>query len=172
LLLVVAVAATVTCLNGGLFGVTGVTYTLAEKGQLPSRFKADLGVTTRGLTISAAIAIIMVNFFDLSTVASLGAATSLMVYALVNVAALRLVDDGGLSRVAIYLSIAACVLAILVWAIYTYQTKPQSLVVFLAFLAISFVAESALQRGAKRRILPQVSESAGKAGDASQAPGA
>ena len=62
----VAVAATVTCLNGGLFGATGVTYSLAEKGQLPPRFKADVMATTRGLTISAFIAIVMVNFFDLA----------------------------------------------------------------------------------------------------------
>ena len=39
-------------------------------------------------------------------------------------------------------------------------------------LVVSFVAESALQRVAKRRILPQVSEGADAVGDASRAPGA
>ena len=37
-LLVSAIVATVTCINGGLYGTTRITYALAEKGQLPARF--------------------------------------------------------------------------------------------------------------------------------------
>jgi len=40
LLLVSAILSTVTCLNGGLFGVTSITFTLAEHGQLPSRARS------------------------------------------------------------------------------------------------------------------------------------
>ena len=54
-LLVSAVLSTVTCLNGGLFGVTSITFTLAEHGQMPSRFKKEIKASTRGLTISAVL---------------------------------------------------------------------------------------------------------------------
>jgi amino acid transporter len=155
LLLISAVISTVTCINGGLFGVTRVTYTLAEKGQLPSRFKREIGASTRGLTISAVIALIMVNFMTLTTVASLGSATSLLVYSLVNYGAFRLIKEWGRSRVLILLSVAACSLAILVWVAYTLKTSPDSLWIFLSFLVIAFVAEGLLQRFHGRRILAQ-----------------
>jgi len=155
LLLVSAVVSSVTCLNGGIFGITSVTFRLAEHGQLPPRFARKIGASTRGLTISAALALLLTNFFSLTTVASLGSAASLLVYALVNFGALRLVGDKGRHRILIWLSVAACSSAILLWVLYTLRTSPGSLVVFLSFLVISFVAEGLLQRYMGRRIISQ-----------------
>jgi len=152
-LLISAVLSTVTCLNGGLFGVTSITFTLAEKGQLPARFRQEIKASTRGLTISAVLALLMVNFLTLTTVASLGAATSLVVYTLVNIGAWRLLGDVGWHRGVIMLSIVACVLAIVVWILYTLQTSPGSFSIFLSFLVIAFAAEGLLQRYHGRRIL-------------------
>ena len=152
-LLLSAILSTVTCLNGGLFGVTSITYTLAEHGQLPSRFEREVGASTRGLTISAVLALLMVNFLTLTTVASLGAATSLLVYSLVNFGAWRLLADTGWHRFVILLSIIACVLAIVVWVLYTLRTSPGSFSIFLSFLVIAFVSEGLLQRYHGRRIL-------------------
>ncbi|QEY31004.1 APC family permease [Synechococcus sp. RSCCF101] len=151
LLLVVAILATVTCLNSGLFGVTGITYTLAVNGQLPSRFQKSIGFSTRGLTISAAIGLTLVNTLSLTTVASIGSATSLLVYSLVNVGAVILLPKQGLHRVITLASVAACGLAIVVWIAYTAQTKPSSFGIFLAFTAAAFIAEALLQRFHKRR---------------------
>ena len=153
-LLVSAVAATITCLNGGLFGVTNITFTLAEKGQLPSRFMKEVRASTRGLTISALLALIMINFMSLSTVALLGGATTLMVYSLVNFGALRLITDAGFHRVLIMLSVVVCVLTILIWVVHTFRSSPQTLSVFFSFLVISFVAEWLLQRIKGRKIRP------------------
>jgi amino acid transporter len=155
-LLITAVAGTVSCLNGGLFGAANITFALAEKGQLPHRFKREIKATTRGLTFTAAAAILLVCFFDLSSVASLGAATSLMVYMLVNFAALRLLKPQGIRFLIICSSVAACILAILVWSVHTVQTSPSSLLVFAGFLVTSFAFEVLLQRIARRRIRPTV----------------
>lgn len=114
-LLVSAILSTVTCLNGGLFGVTSITFTLAEHGQLPSRFMREIRASTRGLTISAVLALLMVNFMTLTTVASLGSATSLLVYSLVNFGAWRLVARTGVHGVLILSSVVACLFALLVW---------------------------------------------------------
>ena len=155
ILLLSAILATVTCLNGGFFGATSITYTLAENGQLPSRFGQKIGMSSRGLTISALLALLMVNFLTLTTVASLGSATSLLVYSLVNFGAWRLLKGGGWHRFAILLSIVACVLAIIVWCFDTFQTSPGSFSIFLSFLVIAFAAEGLLQRYHGRRILAQ-----------------
>ena len=85
ILLFTAIAGTTTCLNGGLFGAANITYSLAEKGQLPPRMMREVYASTRGLIVTAAMAILLVFLFDLSAVASLGAAASLMVYFLVLV---------------------------------------------------------------------------------------
>jgi len=154
-LLVSAVLSTITCLNGGLFGVTSITFTLATRGQLPSRFEQEIGASTRGLTISAVAAVILVNFLSLTTIASLGSATSLLVYSLVNFGALRLVGGGGMKRVWIVLSVAACLVAIAVWVVYTLKHAPHSLSIFATFLVLAFVAEGLLQRYHGRRILPR-----------------
>jgi amino acid transporter len=151
-LLISAIISTVTCLNGGLFGVTGVTFTLAVHGELPSRFKREIRASTRGLTISALLSLLMVNFLSLTVVASLGSATSLLVYTLVNFGALRLVAQKGVHRVLIALSVVACLLAILVWILYTLKTSPHALSIFLSFVVISFVSEGLLQRYHGRRI--------------------
>ena len=154
LLLISAVISSVTCLNGGLFGITSTTYTLAERGQLPSRFMQQIGVSTRGLTISAALALLLLNLFDLETVASLGAATTLLVYSLVNFGALKLVGGAGVQRAVILASVIACSGTVGIWLLYTLQTAPSSVAVFLFFLAAAVGAEHLLAR-VRGQIRPQ-----------------
>ena len=150
LLLVSAIVATVTCVNGGLYGTTMITYSLAEKGQLPSRFGREIRASTRGLTISAASALIMLNMLDLATVASLGSATSLMVYFLVNLGAFRIVKGTGVQRTLMLLSVLACLFAMSVWLMFTMKYAPRSLGIFISFMFIALVVESLMQR--KRKI--------------------
>ena len=153
ILLISAVISTITCINGGLFGITNITYALAAKGQLPSRFQESLRASTHGLTISVVIALVMINLLSLTTVASLGSATSLLVYSLVNLGALRLIRGSALKSNVIALSVAACLFAITIWVIYTMQRAPSSLGIFAFFLVASFIAEFLLQRYKGRRVL-------------------
>ncbi len=154
-LLISAIVATVTCINGGLYGATAITYALAEKGQLPSRFGQEIRASTRGLTISAVAALIMLNSMDLATVASLGSATSLLVYFLVNLGAFRIIRDSTPKRFLIFLSVLACLFAVGVWFIYTVKYAPVSLGIFVSFILIALLAESLLQRLRGRKIVAQ-----------------
>ena len=79
--------------------------------------------------------------------------SSLPLKTLVNVGARRLLADTGWHRSVILLSIIACVLAIVVWILYTLQTSPDSFSIFLSFLVIAFVSEGLLQRYHGRRIM-------------------
>ncbi len=121
---------------------------------LPPRLKKEVGATTRGLTFTAAVAIIMACLFDLSTVASLGSAASLMVYMLVNLVALKKIDATGSRLLLLQTSVAACLLAITIWVTYTLLNKPQTFLIFLAFLVASVVVKAILQRALNRRIQP------------------
>jgi len=158
-LLVSAAVSSVTCLSGGLFGATNITFTLAERGQLPSRFERKIKASTHGLTITALLALLLINFSTLTTVASLGSATALMVFTLVNVSAFRLVKDSDKRRLLIALSIIACLFTLLVWMIYTYRSAPGAFVTFLVFLIAAIAAEALLQRFNGRRILAATKDS-------------
>jgi amino acid transporter len=154
-LLISALVATVTCINGGLYGTTSITFALAEKGQLPARLGREIKASTRGLTFSAAAALVMLNSMDLTTVASLGSATSLLIYFLVNLGAFRLIRDSAVSRIVIFLSVLACLFAVVVWFIYTLKYTPASLGIFTGFILTALVAEALMQRLQGRRIVAQ-----------------
>jgi amino acid transporter len=154
-LLLSAIVATVTCINGGLFGSTNITYALAEKGNLPSRLHGEVMASTRGLTFSAAAALIMLNTMDLTTVASLGSATTLLVYFLVNVGALRVIQGSTVQRILILLSVLACGFALVVWLMYTLKYNPSSLGIFIGFLVLALIVEILMQRITGRRIESQ-----------------
>ena len=158
ILLLTAIAGTTTCLNGGLFGAANITYSLAEKGQLPPRMMRSVQATTRGLLVTSAIAIILVFLFDLSSVASLGAATSLMVYLLVNIGALKLLNATGLRLLILRISVASCAAAILIWVVHAFRNTPEALGVFAVFLFGAVIIEALLQRVLKRRVDVEVSE--------------
>ena len=155
LLLVSATVATATCINGGLYGTTNITFALAEKGQLPSRLGKKVHASTRGLTFSAAMALIMINSMELTMVASLGSATSLMVYFLVNLGAFKVIEGSLMKRTLIFLSVLGCLFAIAVWFVYTVDHSPVSLGIFAFFLVAALVAESLLQKVKGRRIRAQ-----------------
>jgi len=154
-LLISAIVATATCINGGLYGTASITYALAEKGQLPARFSKEVRASTRGLTISAAAALIMLNSMDLATVASLGSATSLLVYFLVNLGALRVIRGSSMKRFLIFLSVLGCLFAIAVWFVYTLKYAPVSLGIFAFFLLLALLAEALMQKLHGRRIKAQ-----------------
>ena len=88
----------------------------------------------------------MMGAMVLTTVASLGAATSLLVYSLVNFGALRLVGGTGMTRVWIVLSVVACLAAVAIWVVYTMEHSPHSLTIFGIFLLLSFASEGLIQR--------------------------
>lgn len=158
ILLLTAIAGTTTCLNGGLFGAANITYSLAEKGQLPPRMMRSVKATNRGLLVTAVLAIILVFLFDLSSVASLGAATSLMVYLLVNIGALKLLNASGSRLLILRASVLSCAAAIVIWVIHALTNTPKALTVFAIFLIAALFIETLLQRVLGRRVVVKEKE--------------
>ena len=94
----------------------------------------------------------MLNSMDLTTVASMGSATSLLIYFLVNLGAFRLVRDSALSRFVILLSVLTCLFAVVVWLLYTLKYAPASLGIFAGFIVLALVVEVLMERLQGRRI--------------------
>lgn len=73
--------------------------------------------TTRGLLVTAVLAVLLVFLFDLSSVASLGAATSLKVDLLVNIGALKLIKARNLALFVLWTGVFSCTVAIVTWSL-------------------------------------------------------
>ncbi len=121
-----------------LYASSGLTSMLAQVGQFPPFFGPGgrLG-GPRGMLISAAIVIVVANLVDLSAIASVGSACSLMIFVLVGIAGLRLRTATGANAAMILVGIAATLVVLVFFAIDTFRDAPQT---FTAIVVLSVLA--------------------------------
>jgi amino acid transporter len=138
LMAVAALIATAGATNGTLFGAAGLTASLAEIGQFPPL----LGLRSRlgkhgGLLVTAILALVLSNFLDLSAIASVGSACSLVVFLLVGLAGYRLRSESGASAAIVLLGMAATVIVLGFFAVDTLRNAPET---FGAIVAMTLLA--------------------------------
>jgi len=152
---VAALFATVSSVNSNLYTTIGATYTMAKDGVLPPRFgerrRGGAGAP-RGLLISAAFILLMANFFDVTAIASVGSAVALTMFALISVAHLRLRKETGASPIILWLGLAATLVAIVLFAVYTLQNDPRTFIVLAVTIVLAWVVEAIWRTISRRRI--------------------
>ena len=138
LMAVAALIATAGATNGTLFGAAGLTSSLAEIGQFPPLLgrRSRLG-KHGGLLITGALALVLANFVDLSAIASVGSACSLVVFLLVGVAGYRLRSETRASGAVVLLGIASTLTVLGFFAVDTLRNAPET---FTAIVGISLLA--------------------------------
>ena len=93
---VAALLATASSVNATLYASSGLTAMLAEVGQFPPFFGRGSPLGSKaGLLITAAIVLVVSNLVDLSAIASVGSACSLLIFLLVGMAGYRLRSSTG-----------------------------------------------------------------------------
>jgi amino acid transporter len=139
LMAVAALLATAGASNATLFGSVGLTNSLAELGQFPPQ----LGRGSRlgkhgGLLVTAALVLMVANFVDLSAIASVGSACSLLVFLLVGVAGYRLRRETGASAAVVVIGMAATAIVLAFFAVDTLRNAPEtfSAIVLITALAV------------------------------------
>jgi amino acid transporter len=138
LMAVAALIATAGATNGTLFGAAGLTASLAEIGQFPPL----LGRGSRlgkhgGLLVTGALALVLANFLDLSAIASVGSACSLVVFLLVGLAGYRLQSETGASVAIVLLGMAVTAIVLGFFAVDTLRNDPET---FGAIVAMTLLA--------------------------------
>ena len=152
---IAALFATVGAVNSQLYASIGATYTMAKDGALPPRFgeRRRGGLhAPRGLLLSAVLILLMANFMDVSAIASVGSAVALTIYVLVTIAHLRMRKETGASRVLLWTALAATVVAIILFAIYTLQNDPKTFVALAVTIVLAWVVEAIWRAISKRRM--------------------
>ena len=142
LMAVAALIATAGATNGTLFGAAGLTSSLADIGQFPPLLgrRSRLG-QHGGLLITGALALVLANFVDLSAIASVGSACSLVVFLLVGVAGYRLRSETRASGAVVLLGIAATATVLGFFAVDTLRNAPETFGAIVAMTVLAVVVD-------------------------------
>ena len=122
-----------------LYASGGLTRMLSDVGQFPPFFgpASRLGAKS-GVMISAAVVLVVANTVDLSAIASVGSACSLLIFVLVGAAGYRLRSTTGASAAIILVGIAATLVVLAFFVVDTFRNAPQTFtaIVVIAGLAV------------------------------------
>jgi amino acid transporter len=135
---IAALLATSSSVNATLYAAGGLTAMLASVGQFPSFFGrgSRLGPHA-GMLITAGIVLVVANLVDLSAIASVGSAISLVVFLLVGLSAYRLRAEIGALSPVVLTAIGATAIVLAFFAIDTVRNAPET---FAAIVVIGLLA--------------------------------
>ncbi len=149
---IAALFATASAINASLYAVTNVTYQLAKLGELPGAFAKPIAHSREGLVVSSLIIMFLAVFFDLSSIAAIGALSMLIIHMSVHIGHLRLLDQTRASRVLVALAALTCGAAVALGGYHLARTSPILLVWIVGFFVLSLVVELILNRVTGRSV--------------------
>jgi len=144
---IAALLATASSVNATLYASGGLTSMLAGQGQFPPFFGrgSRLGPHA-GLLITAGLVLVVSNVVDLSAIASVGSACSLMIFLLIGLTALRLRAEIGASAPIVLLALAATAVVLAFFAIDTLRNAPETFAAIVAIAGLAVVLDFVWKR--------------------------
>lgn len=130
-----------------LYASAGLTGMLSDVGQFPpffgrgSRFGAKSGVL-----ISAAVVVLVSNTVDLSAIASVGSACSLMIFVLVGIAGYRLRRETGAQAWLVLVGVAVTLVVLGFFAVDTLRNAPQTFTAMAVVAALAVILDMVWKR--------------------------
>lgn len=152
-----ALFATAGATNSGLYPAAGLGDQMATVGQFPPVMGRRVGGRApMGIVVTAAAAILLAIFFDLSAIASIGSAVALVVFTLVTLGHLRVRHETGAPAWALVLADLATVVVLVAFATTTLVEEPATAVALVAILVLSVLLDLTWKsrRGAAPRPTP------------------
>lgn len=141
LMVITALFSTTGAVNSALYPSIGLSQHLAGTGQFPPVFGRSLGHGRRqlpnGLMAMAAFSLVLVLFFGLGRIASLGSAVALVVFSLVTLAHFRLHRETGAHVWVLVIALLSTVVTLVVFCFTTLVDEPVTALALVAILAVS-----------------------------------
>jgi amino acid transporter len=142
LVAVAALLSTFSAINATIYGNARLGYNLAKEGRLPKSLAHEKRhIPGMGVVITSLLSIFIANTISLTEIAIIGSAGFLLIFFIVNIAAFKMYDliDANRGVVAVAIILSAMALATLLY--HTYSTNPRAIMVFVSFVAVSFIFE-------------------------------
>ena len=135
---IAALLATASSVNATLYASGGLTAMLAKVGQFPSFFgrESPLG-SHAGLLITSGLVLAVANIVDLSAIASVGSACSLVIFLLVGIAGYRRRHEIGANAAIVLAAITVTAVVLAFFAVDTLRNEPET---FTAIIAIGLLS--------------------------------
>jgi amino acid transporter len=147
LMSVTALFATAGATNSGLYPAAGLCEQMSAIGQFPPQLGRRWGRAPAGILLTAVAAIVMAIGFDLSSIASIGSAVALIVFALVSSGHFRVRQETGAKAWLLALAVGSAVIVLVTFALTTLVEEPGTAVALVVILLLGVV----LDLGWKRR---------------------
>jgi amino acid transporter len=144
---IAAMLATASSVNSNIFASGNLTLTLSELTQFPPIFGTPARFRgTRGVTITVGLVLILSNTVDLSAIASVGSAVSLVVFLVVGFGGLRLRRETGSKAWLILLTMAATAVVLVLFGIDTARNAPQTFTAMVVLIVLAVVLDLVWKR--------------------------
>jgi len=152
---VAALISTSSSINANLYATTNITYQMAKDGDLPKVYERNVWHSSEGLIISAIFLVLMILFFKLSEIATIGSIYILFIHVFVHVGHLLKIGVTGASRAIILFSILTLMVTIVLALIYTARHVENIGYYIVGGFILSYALEMILRLGTKRVIKKQ-----------------
>jgi amino acid transporter len=143
LITIAALLSTGSAINATLYGASRVSYIIAKDGELPEILEHKVwNRPIEGLLITAVLTLFVANIFDLSSIAMMGSAGFLLIFAAVNIANAKLHQETESRQWLAILGAIICFSALGALIFQRFMTSPLELIVLLVMLIVAFGIES------------------------------
>lgn len=152
LIALAAVLSTASAINATLYGAARVSYVVAKEGELPAVLERRVWHRPiEGLLLTAGVTLLVANLFDLSSIATMGSAGFLVIFAVVNAANARQARQTRSRAWLCWLASGVCLAALgaLVWE--TARDNPWRLLTLAVMAGLSVGVELLYRRFGPRR---------------------
>jgi amino acid transporter len=141
-----AVLATFSAINATLYGAARLSFTLATAGELPAEFHRQPWHQPIGLHITATVGLAIAVALPLASISAIASWIFLVVFAVVNAAALRSARRARVSPPIAAAGALACAASLVVLTVSSARQDPVALVVLAILLTAALVAERRVLR--------------------------
>ncbi len=142
LMTVTALFATAGATNSGLYPAAGLAREMATIGQFPPQMGHQVGGRApMGILVTAAAAIILAIFMDLSAIASIGSAVALVVFTLVTFGHLRIRDETGARTSLLVIANVTTIVVLVAFTLTTLVEEPSTAAALVAILMLAIVVD-------------------------------
>ena len=150
---VAALLATFSAINATIYGNARLGFILAKDGELPQILdKEKRDIPTKGIILTLALSLLMANSINLTEIAIIGSASFLLVFFIVNIAALKLYKEIDAKKFILVISSVVSFIALITLLVHTFSTNPKAIGIFFSFICISFLFEFFYGRMARKQI--------------------
>ena len=139
---IAALLSTFSAINATIYGNSRLGYNIAKDGKLPQQLLLKRReIPLMGVVYTTVFSLILANSINLNQIAIIGSAGFLLIFFIVNISAYKLSDTIDANRYILMLSSCLTFTALGILLIYTYESNPNAVIIFMGFIIISLLFE-------------------------------